>query len=192
MRERLAVYRDAGVGTLMVTPMAWTRRGAAVAAAADRRAGRGVADRAPAGASRAAAARGRPEHAEQRVDDARVELRAGDAAQLGVRGGGRARRAPRARRGHRDERVAREQDPRGERDLLAGEAVGVAGAVEALVLVADDRRGLASSGRPRSIRSPISACSRSTARSSSRSSPGCDSSTAGTPTVPTSWNSAAR
>ena len=24
VRERLAVYRDAGVGTLMVTPMAWT------------------------------------------------------------------------------------------------------------------------------------------------------------------------
>ena len=25
MRERLAVYRDAGVGTLGVTPMAWDR-----------------------------------------------------------------------------------------------------------------------------------------------------------------------
>ncbi|HET8759197.1 MAG TPA: hypothetical protein VFM58_24475 [Solirubrobacteraceae bacterium] len=25
MRERLAVFRDAGVGTLMVAPMAWTR-----------------------------------------------------------------------------------------------------------------------------------------------------------------------
>ena len=24
VRERLAVYRDAGVGTLMITPMAWT------------------------------------------------------------------------------------------------------------------------------------------------------------------------
>ena len=24
MRERLAVYRDAGVGTLMISPMAWT------------------------------------------------------------------------------------------------------------------------------------------------------------------------
>ena len=24
MRERLAVFRDAGVGTLMVSPMAWT------------------------------------------------------------------------------------------------------------------------------------------------------------------------
>jgi hypothetical protein len=24
IRERLAVYRDAGVGTLMISPMAWT------------------------------------------------------------------------------------------------------------------------------------------------------------------------
>ena len=27
MRERLAVYRDAGVGTLGITPMAWDRDG---------------------------------------------------------------------------------------------------------------------------------------------------------------------
>ena len=27
MRERLAVYRDAGVGTLGITPMAWDREG---------------------------------------------------------------------------------------------------------------------------------------------------------------------
>ena len=39
VRERLAVFRDAGVGTLMVSPMAWTLRRPDRAAAARRRAG---------------------------------------------------------------------------------------------------------------------------------------------------------
>ena len=38
VRERLAVFRDAGVGTLMVAPMAWTRDDRARAAPAPRRA----------------------------------------------------------------------------------------------------------------------------------------------------------
>ena len=39
IRERLAVYREAGVGTLMVSPMAWTFEERVRAAAHDRRAG---------------------------------------------------------------------------------------------------------------------------------------------------------
>jgi len=84
----------------------------------------------------------RAEDPEQRVDDTRIELRSRDATQLGVGGRRRAWRPPWARRCHRDERVAGEQDASGERDLVAGEAIRVAGPVEALVLVADDRRRL--------------------------------------------------
>src|SRR5207248_297129 len=40
---------------------------------------------------------------------------------------------------HRVVRIANEDDPRLERDVLAGEAVGVARAVPTLVAVADDR-----------------------------------------------------
>ena len=39
VRERLAVFRDAGVGTLMVSPMAWTLEDRLRAAPARRRAG---------------------------------------------------------------------------------------------------------------------------------------------------------
>src|SRR5919112_3397222 len=75
----------------------------------------------------------RLQHLEKRVDDARIELRPGDAAQLLL---GLLRRDSRAvgpLRRHRVVRVTGEQDPRAERDLLPGEAVGVPGAVPALV-----------------------------------------------------------
>ena len=71
----------------------------------------------------------------ERLDDVRVELRPGAALEL----------AQRVRRGkaapvdavgrHRVVGVGDEEDPRAERDLLAGEAVRVAGAVPALVVV---------------------------------------------------------
>ena len=76
---------------------------------------------------------------EQRRDDLRVELRAGLVAQLGDRVARRHRLAVGARRDHRVVGVAGEDDPRGDRDRRPGEAVGVAAAVPALVLVAHDR-----------------------------------------------------
>ena len=68
----------------------------------------------------------------------RVELRAGVVADLGQRVLAAHRLAVGAVGGHRVVRVAAEDDPRGERDLLAGEAVRVAPAVPALVAGADD------------------------------------------------------
>jgi hypothetical protein len=88
----------------------------------------------------------RPRRPDERGDDARVELRAGAAHELGDRVIVRHGRAVRAVRGHRVVGVAGEDDAAAERDLLAGEPVGVAGAVEALVLVADDARHAAHAG----------------------------------------------
>ena len=45
-----------------------------------------------------------------------------------------------AGRGDRVERVGDRHDPRPEGDLVAGEVIGIAGAVESLVVMADDRR----------------------------------------------------
>jgi hypothetical protein len=84
---------------------------------------------------------------EQRLDDARVELGARAAAQLGL---GRRVAEPLAVRPVGDERVVRvagQDDARGERDVLAGEPVRVAAAVPALVLVADRRGHVAQAGQ---------------------------------------------
>ena len=87
--------------------------------------------------------------------------------------------------------VAGQDDARGERDVLAGEPVGVAVAVPALVLVADGA-GDAPPGRGRSarIRSPMTGCSRITCHSSASSGPGLCSSSSGMPILPTSCSSA--
>src|SRR5690606_7582420 len=65
------------------------------------------------------------------VDDARVELGAGAAAQLDDRLGARASGAIRALGDERVVRLRHAQDAALERDLLAGEARGVTGAVPA-------------------------------------------------------------
>src|SRR5206468_3012070 len=72
--------------------------------------------------------------------DVRVELDASVLADL-AKGllGGEGLGAVGPRRGHRLERVGDVEDPRPERDVLALEAVGIARAVEPLVVVADDR-----------------------------------------------------
>ena len=51
-----------------------------------------------------------------------------------------ARALVRAALGHGDERVGGGDDARGDRNLVAGQAVGVARAVEVLVMTADDLR----------------------------------------------------
>src|ERR687887_498332 len=75
----------------------------------------------------------------ERGDGARAELGAGGAAKLLDRLVRRPRRAIDARRQHRVERVGDVDDARAERDLLALDPVRVAGAVPALVVVADRR-----------------------------------------------------
>src|SRR4051794_12147447 len=80
---------------------------------------------------------------EEGVDDRGIELRAGAVgdhrARLDDLGGG----AVGADRRQRVEHVGHGEDPRRQRDGLAGQAVGVAGAVPALVVVAHDELGLA-------------------------------------------------
>ena len=98
-----------------------------------------------------------------------------------VRRRGAARRRPppacaprrRAARGHRVERVADEDDARLERDLLARQPVGVAGAVHPLVARADDaaRRPPAPARRTGSARRST-VCSRMSAHSSLVQAPG--------------------
>jgi hypothetical protein len=61
-------------------------------------------------------------------------------AQLGERDALADALAVRPLGGHRVERVDREDDPRLERDVVPGEHVGVAAAVDALVVVADHAR----------------------------------------------------
>ena len=88
---------------------------------------------------------------EEGVDDSGRELGAGVAAQLGKRVGLRHRGLVAAIAGHRRVRVADEHDLGAERDLVAGELVGIAGAVPALVARANQswrrRRARARSGR---------------------------------------------
>ncbi len=79
-------------------------------------------------------------HLDERIHDDRVELAAGAALQLGQRVVERERAPVGPRAGHRLQRVAGGDDPRAERDLVAGEAVGVALAVPALVAGAHERR----------------------------------------------------
>ena len=76
--------------------------------------------------------------ATQRVDDVGRELRAGVGVQLGDRDLERQRLAVRAVGRHRVEGVAGGDDAGGDRDRLAGQAVGIAAAVPALVRGADD------------------------------------------------------
>ena len=81
--------------------------------------------------------------AREDLDDLRVELRAALAEQLGQRDLVRQRLAVGAVGTHRVPGVAAGDDPRLERDLLAGEAVRVAAAVPALVVRADDQTDVA-------------------------------------------------
>ena len=83
------------------------------------------------------------EAGEQRVDHRRVELGAGVGAQLVARAVLAQRLAVRAVGDERVVGVAGQDDACRERDRLAGEAVGVAAAVPALVLVADGGRDVA-------------------------------------------------
>src|SRR6185312_12220640 len=78
------------------------------------------------------------EQLEHLLDDLRVELAAGAAPQLLDDGGQRQRRPVRPVGRHCVERVGAADDPRDQRDVLAGEAVRIAGAVPALVARADD------------------------------------------------------
>src|SRR5712691_1960130 len=74
----------------------------------------------------------------ERVDDTRAELRPGVAAELLERGVDASGAAVRAVARQRIEGVGDEDDPRGEGDLLGGEAVGIAGSVDPLVAPAGD------------------------------------------------------
>src|SRR5664280_3287237 len=76
----------------------------------------------------------------QRLDDLRIELRAGVLAQLGQRGPSRARRVVGALGDQRVKGVARSDDARSERYLSAGQAVGIAAAVPSLVAGANQAR----------------------------------------------------
>ena len=80
VRERLAVYREAGVGTLMISPHGLDVRGKARAAARRRRAGVGVT--AARGSARAAARRGRRAGAGGAGARVRRDLPRVDAARL--------------------------------------------------------------------------------------------------------------
>ena len=82
---------------------------------------------------------GASEHAEADLDDRGIELRPGALEQAAARLLDRERLAVRPRRRHRVERIADEDDPGLERNLVAQQAVRVALAVEALVAGADDR-----------------------------------------------------
>ena len=84
----------------------------------------------------------------ERRDATRTELGGCGVAELGERLVERPRGLVDAGRQHRVERVGDMDDPRAERDLLALQTVGVAGAVEALVMVADCRNGVSEEAEP--------------------------------------------
>ena len=86
------------------------------------------------------------ERGHERLDDGGVELGAGARAQLGDRLGGGDGTGVGALGDHRVERVAHEDDPRAQRDLLAVQAVGVAATVVALVAGAHELRHRAQGG----------------------------------------------
>ena len=127
-----------------------TERGATTAASAA--AGRPCTwPSAPASVSALGRARGRRrshgtpvgEHLGEHLDELGVELDAGLAAQLVDRGLVRDRGAVRPAGDHRLVGVDDRHDPRPDRDLAAGEAVGIAAAVVPLVVVEHDRRRVA-------------------------------------------------
>ena len=74
----------------------------------------------------------------ERLDDLRVEVRSGAAAELVERHADGACGAVRTIRRDRAEGVASADDPRCERDLLAREAVGIARPVPVFVTRTDD------------------------------------------------------
>src|SRR5262249_2722788 len=76
----------------------------------------------------------------QRVDDLRVELRAGDARALGERLVTPERRWPDARHRHRVPRLGGGEDAGALRDRVAREPVGIPAPVDALVVAAHPRR----------------------------------------------------
>jgi hypothetical protein len=80
---------------------------------------------------------------QERVQAARVEVGAAPRLQVAQGPVGRPGRPVGAVRGERVPHVDHGDDPGGLGDLLPGEAVGIAAAVEALVVLADDRQGVA-------------------------------------------------
>src|SRR5205809_161966 len=79
---------------------------------------------------------------------ARAELAGGRAPQLVQRLGGGPGGSVDARGQHRVERVGDVDDPGAERDVLAGQPVGVARTVPALVVVADGRHSVVQEAEP--------------------------------------------
>src|SRR5207253_1435256 len=87
-----------------------------------------------------------PRQAEEDLDDRRVELRPRTVTEPSARFLDTEAFPVRPVRGHRVERVANEDDPRLDRDLLAGLAVRVAVPVPALVAAPHDRANLGQTG----------------------------------------------
>jgi hypothetical protein len=127
---------------------------------------------------------------EQRLDHRGVELRAAVAPQLLLRLLGRQCPAIRAIERHGDVGVGDVDDPRFEGDLVAGEAVRTAGAVDVLVMLGDEL-GRAVEPQARSSSAPMSWCVCTTRYSSSSSGPGLLRIASGTPILPTSCSLAA-
>ena len=131
------------------------------------------------------------EHLDEGGHDGRVELRAGAAQQLRAGRVGRDRALVRAVGRHGVERVADGDDARAQRDAAAGQAVGVAAAVVALVArSARCGRPARAPARAR-MRSPIAVWRRMNVHSSGSSGPGFCRMAAGTATLPMSCSSAA-
>ncbi len=95
------------------------------------------------------------ERVREGLDDRGIELGAAAGTELGDRGLGGRWRAVWAVARHGVERVADEHDPRGERDRVAGQAVRVAVAVDALVRRAYDAGDRAERRGARRILSPM-------------------------------------
>src|SRR5439155_9209681 len=79
-------------------------------------------------------------HAEERVDDLRIELRAAAALHLATGFVDGQRRSIGTIGGHRIEGVGHGEDARPQRDALAGDGIRIARAVPALVVMTHDRR----------------------------------------------------
>ena len=126
---------------------------------------------------------------DERIDHDRVELDAGELAQLGERLlGGERRHAVRAGGGHRLEGVGHVEDAGELRDLVADEPVRVARAVVPLVVVPDDRQLGASLVTGAMICAPSTGCAFMIIRSSLFSRSCLSRTRSGTPILPTSWS----